>query len=63
MKCTWCKKKAITLKCKGCGAMFCTSDIQLEIHCCIGLEDVKRSEIQKLKDNLPKVVATKVQLI
>jgi hypothetical protein len=60
MKCTWCSKKAITLKCRGCSSMFCTSDIQLERHCCIGLEDVKRDELQKLKETLPKVVASKV---
>ena len=60
MKCTWCSKKAITLKCRGCTMMFCTSDIQLERHCCTGLEDVKRAELKKLEDNLPKVVASKI---
>lgn len=61
MKCIWCSKKAITLKCKGCGAMFCTRDIQLEMHCCVGLEDVKKIQLQKLKDEMPVVIGSKIQ--
>ena len=60
MTCSWCKKKGLTLKCKGCQMMFCTSDIQLEKHCCLLMEDVKRSELEALEKSLPKVVAEKV---
>jgi hypothetical protein len=40
--------------------MFCTSDIQLEKHCCLLMEDVKRAELEALEKSLTKVVAEKV---
>jgi hypothetical protein len=40
--------------------MFCTNHLQLEVHCCVGLEDVKKAELKNLENNLPKVIASKV---
>jgi predicted nucleic acid binding AN1-type Zn finger protein len=63
MKCSWCSKKTMTLKCKGCSGLFCTRDIQLEAHTCTGIQSVKLKTLEKLEHDMPVVVAPKIQKI
>ena len=63
MKCVYCLKKPSILKCKSCQSMLCTSCIQLEIHSCKGMKENKEKELEKLKQQLPKVIASKVSAI
>jgi len=60
MKCRFCSKKPGMLKCRGCQVDYCSGCIQLESHCCVGLEDVKRAEIERLTFSLPAIVKPKV---
>lgn len=63
MKCVFCLKKPSMLKCKSCQCMLCTSCIQLEMHSCAGMKENKDMELEKLKQQMPKVIASKVSAI
>lgn len=60
MKCSWCKRYMGILKCKRCTIELCHNCIQLETHCCSMIHDVNIKDIEKLKNENPLVVGSKI---
>lgn len=54
MRCDYCKKKSIPLKCKWCENNYCSKCIMLEIHNCIHLSNCKIESIKNLQNKLEK---------
>ncbi len=65
-KCVNCKKKpGMLTECKYCNRAFCFNCLQVEIHSCDNLCDMKESKLTLLKDRLEseKCVKRKIQTI
>jgi predicted nucleic acid binding AN1-type Zn finger protein len=63
MGCFHCKKKKLTLKCKACENMFCTSCLQLETHHCDKLQMYKMELHENLKLKLLKEKTSDIKII
>ena len=55
-----CKHKNRFLTCRECSGSFCCKCIQLEVHCCLKLDERSKIEKENLSKKLVKVVASKV---
>lgn len=55
-----CLHRSKILKCKECKEMFCARCIQLEVHCCPGLDERTKIEKENLAKKLVKVEGTKL---
>lgn len=64
-RCSFCTKKmtlAGTFSCK-CEKTFCSVCRYADKHACTHSEEIKKDDLEKLKDNLVQVIASKLEKI